>query len=68
MNKLNTQGTVVERQNQAQSRKEEAAAMLSITKEINVIENRKKLRDALKTSTNCPNFSQSKDKRKKTQE
>lgn len=52
MNKLNTQGTIVGRQKQAQiSRKEERVTMLIITEEINEIEDRKKLRgNVLKTS------------------
>lgn len=52
MNKLNTQGTIVRRQKQAQiNRKEERVTMLIITEEINEIEDRKKLRgNVLKTS------------------
>lgn len=52
MNKVNTQGTVVERQKQAQiSRKEETVTMLIITEEMNEVEDMKKLRDnVLKTS------------------
>lgn len=45
MNKLNTQGTVVGRQKQAQiSTKEETVTMFIITEEMNEIEDRKKLR------------------------
>lgn len=51
MNKVNTQGTIVGRQKQAQIIKEETVTILIPTEEMNEIENRKKLRgNVLKTS------------------
>lgn len=52
MNKVNTQGTIVGRQKQAQiSKKEETVTILITTEEMNEIEDRKKLRgNVLKTS------------------
>lgn len=51
MNKVNTQGTIVGRQKQAQIIKEETVTILITTEEMNEIENRKKLRgNVLKAS------------------
>lgn len=52
MNKVNTQGTIVGRQKQAQIiKKEETVIILLTTEEMNEIEDRKKLRgNVLKTS------------------
>lgn len=51
MNKVNTQGTIVGRQKQAQIIKEETVTILITTGEMNEIENRKKLRgNVLKAS------------------